>query len=111
MIDNDIVNEEAFEDLAGNNGSNGGKKSNEKQRYFRRERQPLGEWWKNHILPHYHYERANIACSVNPLNLHEAMKFKDASKEGVAMQEEYNSLMTNRMCELAILPNDHRSAG
>ncbi len=49
-------------------------------RYPTRERRPLGEWWKNHILPQHNEEHANVACLDGPLNLCEAMRSEDASK-------------------------------
>ncbi len=54
-----------------------------------RERRPLGEWWKNHILPQQDVERANVACLDDPSNLCDAMHLEDASKWEEAMQEEY----------------------
>jgi hypothetical protein len=67
----------------------------EERRYPLREQRPLGEWWKNHILPQQDVERANVACLDDPLNLCDVMHSKDASKWEAAMQEEYGSLMAN----------------
>jgi len=83
----------------------------EERRYPTRERRPLGEWWKNHILPQHNGERANVACFDDPLNLCEAMRSEDASKWEVAMQEEYASLIAYGTWELAPLPKDRKSVG
>ncbi len=83
----------------------------EERRYPLRERRPLGEWWKNHILPQQDVERANVACLDDPLNVCDAMRSDDASKWEVAMQEEYGSLMANGTWELIPLPKDRKSVG
>jgi len=83
----------------------------EERRYPLRERRPLGEWWKNHILPQQDVERANVACLDDPLNLCDAMHLEDASKWEAAMQEEYGSLMANGTWELVPLPKDRKSVG
>jgi hypothetical protein len=83
----------------------------EERRYPLRERRPLGEWWKNHILPQQDVERANVACLDDPLNLCDAMRSEDASKWEAAMQEEYGSLMANGTWELVPLPKDRKSVG
>jgi hypothetical protein len=71
----------------------------EERRYPLRERRPLGEWWKNHILPQQDVERANVACLDDPLNLCDAMHSEDASKWEAAMQEEYASLLTKALAK------------
>jgi hypothetical protein len=76
-----------------------------------RERRPLGEWWKNHILPQQDVEHANVAYLDDPLNLCDAMRLEDASKWEVAMKEEYGSLMANGTWELVPLPKDRKSVG
>ena len=38
------------------------------QRYPTRERQRLGEWWRNHILPQYGEETAIVAMFIAPLS-------------------------------------------
>jgi hypothetical protein len=83
----------------------------EERRYPLRERRPLGEWWKNHILPQQDVERVNVACLDDPLNLCDAMRSEDASKWEAAMQEEYGSLMANGTWELVLLPKDRKSVG
>jgi hypothetical protein len=83
----------------------------EEHRYPLRERRPLGEWWKNHILPQQDVEHANVACLDDPLNLCDAMRSEDASKWEAAMQEEYGSLMANGTWELIPLPKDRKSVG
>jgi hypothetical protein len=83
----------------------------EERRYPLRERRPLGEWWKNHILPQQDVECANVACLDDPLNLCDAMRSKDASKWEAAMQEEYGSVMANGMWELVPLLKDRKSVG
>jgi hypothetical protein len=85
--------------------------NDEEPRYPRRERRPLGHWWKNHILPQYEVECANVASLDDPLNLCEAMQSEDASKWESAMQEEYNALIANKTWELTPLPKDHKSVG
>jgi len=83
----------------------------EEGRYPTRERRPLGEWWKNHILPQHEEERANVAFLDDPLNLCEAMRSEDASKWEAAMREEYESLMANGTWELSVLPKGRKSVG
>jgi hypothetical protein len=83
----------------------------EERRYPLRERRPLGEWWKNHILPQQDVERAKFACLDDPLNLCDAMHSEDASKWEAAMQEEYGSFMANGMWELVPLSKDRKSVG
>ena len=39
-----------------------------------RKRRPLGEWWKNHILPHFGEEHANVTILEARLNLNEAIR-------------------------------------
>ena len=80
-------------------------------RYPRRVRRPLGDWWMNHILPQQEVERANVANLEDPLSLCEALQSEDASKWEAAMQEEYDSLMTNGTWELAPLPKGRKSVG
>jgi hypothetical protein len=82
----------------------------EEHRYPLRERRPLGEWWKNHILPQQDVERANVACLDDPLNLYDAMHLEDASKWEAAMQEEYASLLTKAFAKER-LQNLTRSMG
>ena len=36
--------------------------------YLTKERQPLGEWWKNHILPQHGEGHANMAIIEGPLS-------------------------------------------
>jgi hypothetical protein len=81
----------------------------EERRYPLRERRPLGEWWKNHILPQQDVERANVACLDDPLNFCDAMCSEDVSKWEAAVQEEYASLMANGTWEFVPLPKDHKS--
>jgi hypothetical protein len=38
------------------------------------ERQPLGEWWKNHISPNRGEKRANVANFGGPLSWSEVIK-------------------------------------
>jgi transposase InsO family protein len=80
-------------------------------RYPTRERRPLGEWWKNHILPQEQVEHANLAHENDPRNMEEAMKSTDASKWEKAMQEEYASLTAKGTWELSPLPHDRTSVG
>jgi hypothetical protein len=95
---------------ASTSGEQDGQPSKER-RYPLRERRPLGEWWKNHILPQQDVERANVACLDDPLNLCDAMRSEDASKWEAAMQEEYGSLMANGTWELGPLPKDRKNVG
>jgi hypothetical protein len=61
--------------------SDGNEESFDKdERYPLRERQPRGEWWKNHILFQPEQECANVVFVDDPLNLCEAMRSEDASK-------------------------------
>ncbi len=83
----------------------------EERRYPLRERRPLGEWCKNHILPQQDVECANVACLDDPLNLCDAMHSEDASKWEAAMQQEYASLMANGTWELVPLPKDRKTVG
>ena len=69
-------------------------------RYPSRERRPLGEWWKNHILPQRDVERANVAFVGDPQTLSEAMQSGDAKKWEEAMKTEYDSLMAKGTWEL-----------
>ena len=46
----------------------------EEQQYTTRERQPLGEWWKNHILSKGGEEWANVIMCENPLSWREAIR-------------------------------------
>jgi len=46
----------------------------EERRYPTRERRPLGEWWKNHILPQRGEERANVAILEDSLSWSEAFR-------------------------------------
>ena len=46
----------------------------EKQQYPMREQRPLGEWWKNFILPQHSEERANVALIEGPLSWSEAIR-------------------------------------
>ena len=46
----------------------------EVRRYPTRERRPLGEWWKNHILPQRDEERANVAILEDSLSWSEAIR-------------------------------------
>ncbi len=83
----------------------------EERRYPLRERRPLGEWWKKHILPQQDVERANVACLDDPLNLCDVKHLEDVTKWEAAMQEEYASLMANGTWELVPLPKDRKSVG
>jgi hypothetical protein len=74
------------------------------KRYPTRERRPLGEWWKKHIIPQVSKEHANVALLDDPLSLSDAKKCGDAMKWEIAMQEEYKSLMDNATWELTPLP-------
>jgi hypothetical protein len=69
---NEVAIEEACERSANNDvfvESCGGVR-----RYPTRERRPLGEWWKNHILPHVDEERANVSILEDTLNWSEAIR-------------------------------------
>ena len=69
---NEVVIEESSEKLANNDivdGNSGGMR-----RYFTRERRPLGEWWKNHILPQDDEVRANVAISEDHLSWNESIR-------------------------------------
>ena len=85
--------------------------ASQEPRYPTRERRPLGEWWKNHILPPEQVEHANVAYARDPRNVGEATKSADASKWEQAMQEEYASLMTKGTWQLSPLPLDRASVG
>ena len=63
--------------------------------YPDRVRKPLGEWWKNHILPQSEDEHANVALLDGPSTICEAMQCEDANKWEQAMDEDYKSLMAN----------------
>ena len=68
----EVVIEESCETSANNDivdGSSGGMR-----RYPTRERRPLGEWWKNHILRQDGEERANVAICEDTLSWHEAIR-------------------------------------
>ena len=80
-------------------------------RYPSRERRPLGEWWKNHILPPRDVEHANVAFVADPQTLSEAMQSGDAKKWEEAMKTEYDSLMAKGTWELAPLPKGRKSIG
>ena len=54
--------------------------SAQEPRYPSRERRPLGEWWKNHILPQRDVERANVAFVGDPQSLGKAMQSGDVYK-------------------------------
>ncbi len=107
--DNVVANDEVTEGPSLSDGN--GERFGVDGRYPTRKRRPLGEWWKNHILPQYDEERANVAFLEDPLNLCEAMRSEDASKWEAAMQEEYASLMANGTWELSILPTGRKSVG
>jgi hypothetical protein len=85
--------------------------TSEERRYPRRERRPLGEWWKSHIPPQQPQEHANIAYVSDPTTLHEALRSSDANKWEMAMKEEYDALMANGTWELAPLPEGRSSVG
>lgn len=91
--------------------SGDGHGTTEESRYSRRVRKPLGEWWKNHILPPRDVERANVAAIAEPHTMSEAINSQDASKWELAMQEEYDSLMANATWELAPLPSHRKRVG
>lgn len=80
-------------------------------RYPRRDRRPLGEWWKIHILPQTPQEHANIAHVSDPCTLNEALNSSDARQWEQAMDEEYEAHMLNGTWELAPLPKDRKSVG
>ena len=80
--------------------------SSSDRRYPERNRRPLGEWWKNHILPHGEEEYANVALLDAPLTIREAMSCDDANKWKQAMQEEYKLLMDNGTWELTFPPQE-----
>ncbi len=46
----------------------------EEPRYPTRIRKPLGDWWKNHILPPQHEEQANLASFGGPPIFGEALQ-------------------------------------
>ena len=86
----------------------------QESRYPSRVRKPLGEWWKNNILPDLApnvEERANVAFTDEPQTMSEAVRGVDASKWEAAMQEVYESLMGKGTWELAALPKDRKSVG
>lgn len=85
--------------------------SSSDRRYPERNRRPLGEWWKNHILPQGEEEYANVALLDAPLTIREAMSCDDANKWEQAMQEEYKSLMDNGTWELTSLPKNRNAIG
>ena len=58
------------------------------RRYLDRVHKPLGEWWKNHILPQSEDEHANVALLDGPSTIREAMQCEDANKWEQAMDEE-----------------------
>ena len=74
-------------------------------------RKPLGEWWKNHILPQSEDEHANVALLEGPSTIREAMQCEDANKWEQAMDEEYKSLMANGTWELTPTPKTRRPIG
>jgi len=47
------------------------------------------------MLSQHDMEWGNVVCLNDPLKICETMKYKDASKWEVAMQEEYDYLMAN----------------
>jgi hypothetical protein len=74
--------------------------------------QPLGEWWKNHILPKEKFsDHANVALGHEPTTLGEALKCDDASKWEAAMEDEYHSLLANGTWELTTLPKSRKTVG
>jgi hypothetical protein len=74
--------------------------------------QPLGEWWKNHILPKEKgSDHANVALAHDSTTLGEALKCDDASKWEAAMEDEYHSLLANGMWELTTLPKSRKVVG
>jgi hypothetical protein len=74
--------------------------------------QPLGEWWKNHILPkEKDSHHANVALVHDPTILGEALKCDDASKWEAAMEDEYHSLLANGTWELTTLPKSCKAVG
>jgi hypothetical protein len=72
--------------------------------------QPLGEWWKNHILPKDKgSDHANVALVHDPTTLGEALKCDDANKWEAAMEDEYHSLLANGTWELTTLPKSRKA--
>lgn len=69
--DHMIANYEASEISMENDGHV--KRFVKNERYFKRERCPPGELWKNHILPPHGEEHTNVAFLDDPLNLCEAL--------------------------------------
>jgi hypothetical protein len=83
----------------------------EERRYALRERRPLGDWWKNHILPKQDVERVNVAFVDNPLNLCDAMHSEDASKWEAAMQDGKEHLVCKLKKSYYRLKQSTRSMG
>jgi hypothetical protein len=83
----------------------------EHRRYALRERRPLGDWWKNHILPKQDVERANVAFVDDPLNLCDAMHSEDASKWEAAMQDGKEHLVCKLKKSYYRLKQSTRSMG
>ena len=109
MGDHLVANEESIKLPAENDGRI--ERFGKDERYPKRERHPPREWWKNHILPQYGEERANMTFLDDLLNLCEALRSLDGSKWKATIQKEYDSLMANSTWELTNLPNDHKSVG
>ena len=86
LCDNGGQSVEAMERVGGNGVAIEGQRKNptnndaivesldEERRYPTRERRPLGEWWKNHILPQRGEERANVAILEDSLSWSEAFR-------------------------------------
>jgi hypothetical protein len=74
--------------------------------------QPLGEWWKNRILPKERgSDHANVALTHEPTTLGEALKCDDASKWEAAMEDKYHSHLANGTWELTTLPKSRKAVG
>ena len=58
---------------------------------FGKERRPLGEWWKNHILPQHDEERANVAIFEGLLSWNEAMTYNMQKLMGSARNSLYKN--------------------
>jgi hypothetical protein len=53
------------------------------RRYLTKEHQPLGEWWKNHILQQIDEKEANVAIVEDKLNWSEATRCYSSNHMGI----------------------------
>ena len=74
----------------------------EVRRYPTRERRPLGEWWKNHILPQVDEERANVAIVEDPLSWNEAMRssMRDVMSKVKSLLHRMEKLRNSRVLQV-----------